>query len=94
MIILKEILWEDYNIGNLNPEISIIELVETIKEVISKKLIYHLIDYPDSYPQDEPMRRSLDISEAQIQLGFESRIKFNIGLSKFLAWSKDIYSAK
>ena len=74
VIILKGIPWESYNISNLNPEISIIELVETIKEVISKKLIYHLIDYPDSYPQYEPVRRSPDISEAQIQLGFESRI--------------------
>ena len=64
MIILKEIPWEASNIGNLDPEISIIELVGEIKEVISKKPIYHLIDYPDSYPQDEPMRRSLDISEA------------------------------
>jgi UDP-glucuronate decarboxylase len=68
--------------------------VETIKEVISKRLIYHLIDYPDGYPQDEPMRRSTDISEAQIQLRFESRIKFNIGLLTFLAWSKDVYSAE
>ena len=47
----------------------------------------------DGYPQDEPMRRSPNISEAQIQLGFKSRIKFNIGLLKFLAWSKDVYSA-
>ena len=94
VIILKGIPWESYNISNLNPEISIIELVETTKEVISKKLIYHLIDYPDGYPQDEPMRRSPNISEAQIQLGFKSRIKFNIGLLKFLAWSKDVYSAE
>jgi hypothetical protein len=94
MIILKEIPWEACNIGNLNPEISIIELVKKIKEVISKKLIYHLIDYPDSCPQDEPMRRSFYISEAQIQLEFEFKIQFNIVLSKFLAWSKEIYSAK
>ena len=70
-----------------------IELVETIEEVISKKLIYHLVDYPDGYPQDESMRWSPDISEAQIKLGFEPRVKFNIGLSKFLAWGKDVYSA-
>ena len=74
MIILKWIPCEAYNIGNSNPEISMIDLAETIERVISKKLIYHLIDYPDGYPQDDPMRRSTDISEAQIQLRFESRI--------------------
>jgi UDP-glucuronate decarboxylase len=94
MIILKGGPGEAYNIGNSNPEISMIDLAETIERVISKKLIYHLIDYPDSYPQDEPMRRSPDISKAKTQLGFEPRVKFENGLSKFLAWSNGAYSAK
>ena len=94
MIILKGIPGEAYNIGNSNPEISMIGLVEKIEKVLSKKLMYHLIDYPDSYPQDEPMRRSPDISKAQIQLGFDPGVEIENGLSKFLAWSNEAYSAK
>ena len=94
MIILKGIPGEAYNIGNSNPEISMIGLVEKIEKVLSKKLMYHLIDYPDSYPQDEPMRRSPDISKAQIQLGFDPGVEIENGLSKFLSWSKEVYSAK
>ena len=92
--ILKGIPGESYNIGNSNPEISMIGLVEKIEKVLSKKLVYHLIDYPDSYPQDEPMRRSPDISKAQIQLGFDPGVEIENGLSKFLAWSNEVYSAK
>ena len=94
MVILKGIPGESYNIGNSNPEISMIGLVEKIEKVLSKKLVYHLIDYPDSYPQDEPMRRSPDISKAQIQLGFDPGVEIENGLSKFLAWSNESYSAK
>ena len=92
MVVLKGIPGETYNIGNSKPEVSMIELAGILERIASKKLTYHLIDYPDSYPQDEPMRRSPEIRKARLQLGFKPTVNLEDGLSKFLAWSKEVYT--
>ena len=69
-----------------------IELAGILERIASKKLTYHLIDYPDSYPQDEPMRRSPERRKARLQLGFKPTVNLEDGLSKFLAWSKEVYT--
>ena len=44
--------------GNPQPEISMLQLVDLLEEVLGRKLDKHIVEYPDSYPADEPMRRA------------------------------------
>lgn len=81
-----------YNIGNPKPEITIIDLVKKIEKVLEKKLKINIIEYPDSYPADEPLRRAPDITKAKIQLGYEPRIELEEGLKRFLSWTNKFYN--
>ena len=56
-VFLKGVPGEAYNIGNPKPEVSMIDLAETLKTISSSEIKYDIIEYPDSYPADEPMRR-------------------------------------
>src|SRR3970040_873525 len=61
---------EAYNIGNPKPEISMVDLVKTMEKVLGRKIDHRLMEYPDSYPADEPQRRCPDITKARRQIGF------------------------
>jgi UDP-glucuronate decarboxylase len=90
-VFLKGVPGEAYNIGNPKPEVSMIDLAEVLKTISSSEIQYDIIEYPDSYPADEPMRRSPDIRKARLQLGFEPNVSFEDGLSRFLSWTDEFY---
>ena len=90
-VFLKGVPGEAYNIGNPKPEVSMIDLAEALKTISSSKIKYDIIEYPDSYPADEPMRRSPDIRKARVQLGFEPIVGLKEGLSRFLFWTDEVY---
>jgi UDP-glucuronate decarboxylase len=93
-VVLKGVAGEAYNIGNPEPEISMLGLVDCIEGVIGKELARDVIEYPDSYPADEPMRRSPDITKARRQLGFAPSISLEDGLGRFLNWADGIYTGE
>ena len=66
-VALRGVAGEAYNIGNPKPEISMLDLVKSIESVLGGDLAYDVIEYPDSYPADEPMRRAPDIRKAELQ---------------------------
>lgn len=78
---------EIYNIGNPNPEISIIHLAETINEILDYKIPYEVIGYPDEYPANEPNRRCPDIQKARTHLEYEPKVSLEDGLRRFLSWT-------
>ena len=90
-VFLKGVPGEAYNIGNPKPEVSMLDLAEALKATSSSKIKYDMIEYPDSYPADEPMRRSPDIRKARVQLGFEPIVGLEEGLSRFLLWTDGVY---
>ena len=90
-VFLNGVPGEAYNIGNPKPEISMIDLAKALETVSSSKIEYDIIEYPDSYPTDEPMRRCPDIRKARLQLGFEPMVNFEEGLSRFLSWTDKFY---
>jgi UDP-glucuronate decarboxylase len=94
LVVLKGVPGEAYNIGNPKPEISMIDLVKTLKKVSARDLTYNLIEYPDSYPADEPMRRSPDIRKARLQLGFDPCVGLDDGLKRFLDWSDTVFTGE
>ncbi|MGE5505867.1 MAG: NAD-dependent epimerase/dehydratase family protein [Actinomycetota bacterium] len=92
LVVLKGVPGEPYNIGNPKPEISMVDLVHRIEKVLKKKVEHNVIEYPDSYPADEPNRRCPDIKKARLQLGFEPRIELEEGLKRFLGWADRVYT--
>jgi len=94
LVILNGYPGEAYNIGNPRPEISMVDLAEILKKISSSQIKYSLIEYPDSYPSDEPMRRSPDIRKAKLHLGFQPKVRLKDGLLRFLSWSDEFYIGK
>ncbi len=86
-VILKGLPNEAYNIGNPQPEISMIHLAEMINKVRDYKIPYEVINYPNDYPADEPNRRCPDIQKAQKHLGYSPQVKLEDGLKRFFSWT-------
>ena len=92
LVILNGLPGETYNIGNPMPEISVLQLIDYIKEVTGKRIDFNLINYPESYPGDEPMRRMPSILKATEQLGYLPEVELKQGLTRFLSWTEKVYS--
>jgi UDP-glucuronate decarboxylase len=88
---LKGVPGEAYNIGNPKPEICMLDLVRLVEKVLGRSVPLNLIEYPDSYPADEPMRRCPDIRKARLQLNYEPLVPLEDGLRRFLCWSDKVY---
>ena len=80
-----------YNIGNPSPEISMKDLVGVFSDITNEDLNFNIIEYPSSYPSDEPNRRCPDIKKATIHLGYMPEISLKEGLTKFYTWAKKHY---
>ena len=93
-VIVKGKSGEVYNIGNNKPEISVFDLFKLLKKIYPKRILFQKIDYPKSYPEDEPQRRCPDITKAKKQLKFKPNIKLEKGLNNFIKWAKYNYSYK
>ena len=92
-VITSGIPGEPYNIGNVSPEISIMDLVKKIMAISNNPINYDVVDYPDSYPADEPNRRAPDIKKAKVQLGYIPKVSLDEGLKRFLKWTDANYSS-
>ncbi len=91
-VIAKGVPGEAYNIGNPSPEISMAQLVTEIEKVTGSQLPKEIVEYPDSYPADEPNRRAPDIKKAKIQLNYSPQIPLHEGLKRFLGWTDKNYT--
>jgi UDP-glucuronate decarboxylase len=92
LVALKGVPGEAYNIGNPVPEIAMLDLAKTIERVLDKDITCNIIEYPDSYPADEPNRRCPDIRKARLQLEYEPRVDLEDGLGRFFAWADGVYT--
>ncbi len=91
LVILRGVPGEAYNIGNPKPEISMIDLVKKIESASSTSVKFNIVEYPDSYPADEPNRRAPDIRKAKVQLDYELKVDLDEGLERFLSWANKAY---
>lgn len=81
-----------YNIGNPVPEVSMLELARILEKSIGRALEIEVVEYPDTYPADEPQRRCPDVSKARLQLGYRPEVGLEEGLSRFLQWASTVYT--
>lgn len=91
-VLLYGVPGEPYNIGNPYPEISMKNLVEAVGSAAGSGVKFDIVDYPDTYPADEPNRRCPDISKATQQLGYAPRVSLSDGLKRFFGWTAEAYS--
>ncbi len=94
LVALRGVPGETYNIGNPTPEVSMVDLVTTIEKVLKRPVAHNRIEYPDSYPADEPNRRCPDIRKAKLQLGYSAEVDLKEGLRRFLAWTDRTFSGE
>jgi len=80
-----------YNIGRSNPELSVKDLLFLTESLIDKPINYEYVEYPDSYPADEPLRRCPDISKAAHHLGYEASVPIEKGLQYTYEWASVEY---
>ena len=92
LVVLKGVPGEAYNIGNPRPELSMVDLVQRIEAVLGRPVEHNIIEYPDSYPADEPNRRCPDIRKARLQLSFDPQVTLDDGLARFLTWADRTYT--
>lgn len=86
-VLVRGVPGEPYNIGNPEPEISMLELAREMERVLDRNLDISVIGYPDSYPADEPNRRCPDITKAELQLDYSPVVSLSDGLQRFLSWT-------
>jgi len=92
-VLLDGVPGEPYNIGNPSPEISMENLVYEVATALNRsKVDFDIVDYPDTYPSDEPDRRCPDITKAMQQLGYAPRISLQVGLKRFFGWAEETYN--
>lgn len=94
LTMLRGVPGEAYNIGTPAPEVSMLELVKQMESLLGRRLAHRIIEYPDSYPADEPIRRCPDITKARLQLGYQPVVDLKDGLKRFLDWSDRAYTVQ
>jgi len=83
---------ETYNIGRRDPEISMIDLIDAFKKSTGCDIELELIDYPDNYPKDEPLRRCPDITKVVDQLQYSPEVDLETGLKLTWDWANENYT--
>jgi UDP-glucuronate decarboxylase len=91
-VFARGVAGEAYNIGNSQPEVSVLELIQITRDELGRDLKFDVIEHPDSYPADEPQRRCPDIRKAREQLGFNPQVQLSDGLTSFFAWTDEFYT--
>lgn len=80
---------EVYNVGNDDNELNMMTLAQIISELFKGKVEIKSIDYPATYPQGDPRRRSPDLSKIRTFLGYKPDVDLKVGLKRTLRWYKE-----
>jgi len=85
---------EVFNVGNPTPEVSMVELTQIIRKIIKEDFKVELVNYPSTYPADEPNRRCPDITRISKTLDFQPKVNLEEGLARFFKWTKLNYTSE
>ena len=77
-----------YNVGNPNPEISMIDLAKKVREITNTDSKINIVGYPEKYPKDDPSRRCPNIDKYTSTFQDQPIIILDEGLKRFFSWSK------
>lgn len=81
---------EPFNIGNPDPEISVVDLAKKVVENMPFKVDVVSIDPPhEVYANSDPKRRCPDISKITKVTGFKPRYDLDTGLKRTVTWFQE-----
>ena len=69
-----------------------LDTAKLINDILDIDIKIDTVEYPDSYPADEPNRRCPNISKARAQLSYEVKVDLRDGLQRFFEWTDQHYS--
>ena len=90
-ILLSNYNGEAFNIGTSYPEITMLELAQTISEVVTGDKDFeheYKISTDTEYLTDNPQRRCPDLTKAKTLLGYEHNISLKEGLTRIYNYYK------
>lgn len=90
-VLLSDQHGEVYNIGTGDEEINMATLAQMVVNSIGGDIKVELIDYPDTYPADEPNRRCPDITKACTNLDYKPRVDLKTGLDRSIQWFRETH---
>lgn len=90
-VLLSDRNGEVYNIGSADEEINMGTLAQMVADVLDNGVKVELIEYPDTYPADEPNRRRPDITKAYTHLKYKPRVDLKTGLKRSIQWFKETH---
>ena len=82
---------EPYNVGTDKEEISMKDLALHVRDAAGSASPIQCVDYPDTYPADEPRRRCPDLSKIKGELGYGPTVDLRTGLGRTIQWWRDTY---
>jgi len=77
---------EVYNVGNDENEINMMSLAQVVSEFFKNKIAINKIDYPATYPKDEPRRRAPDLTKIRTHLSYKPEVNLQQGLQRTIRW--------
>ncbi len=85
-VLLSERNGEVYNVGNDENEINMMSLARIVAELFDNTITINKIEYPATYPKDEPRRRAPDLTKIRTQLLFIPQVDLRQGLKRTIKW--------
>ncbi len=89
-----EALGKVFNIG-ADQEITVMELAETIRDIVGSRSSIELVPYESSYPRgfEDTRRRVPDVTRARVELEFSASVPLRDGMSLTVDWCRTNYAA-
>jgi UDP-glucuronate decarboxylase len=81
---------EIYNIGMINPEVSVDSLINIANDVCGINVQYEFVS-PTSVYIHEPLRRCPDITKAITEIDYNPKVSLTEGLKDFFKWTDATY---
>ncbi|OGZ96922.1 MAG: hypothetical protein A3J10_03440 [Candidatus Sungbacteria bacterium RIFCSPLOWO2_02_FULL_54_10] len=78
-----------YNVGQDTEEVSMMTLAHMVSGLFPHEVKTELVQYPETYPADEPRRRCPDLTKIRRDVGYAPQIGLADGLSRTLSWFRD-----
>ncbi len=89
-VLLSDKNGEAFNVGMDKEEIDMATLARFTSDLMGTNTRAELVNYPPSYPGDEPRRRCPDLTKIRALLGYDPDINLKTGLVRTIAWYRDV----
>lgn len=80
---------EVYNVGSDDNEVNMMTLGKMVSDLFKGKVEAKSVDYPETYPRADPMRRCPDLTKIRSFFNYKPKVVLKEGLKRTLTWYKE-----